>query len=72
MTLLSIGETVSILAGVVYALPTIPVEFSSGAQIQSALLEAGPFTNVSPGLINGAFVKSATTTTIKLKKVIYG
>lgn len=70
MVVLSTGETTSIKAGEVYALPMIPVTLSAGAQVQTAILAAGPFTNVTNGLINGAFLKSATNTTVKLKKYI--
>jgi hypothetical protein len=60
----------SILAGVTYALPAVPVVMEAGAQVQTSILVAGPFTNVPNGQVNGVFLKSASNTTVKLTKLI--
>lgn len=70
MIALTTGQTINILAGIVYAVPAYPVILTAGAQVQTAILEAGPFTNVANGLITGRFLKSATNTTVKLAKYI--
>lgn len=70
MNSIPVGPQVSVVANVVYALPMVPVTLQSGAQVQTSILEAGPFTNVANGLINGVFLKSASNTTVKLTKYI--
>lgn len=67
---LTTGQTINIQAGVVYAIPSYPVTLTAGAQVQTSILEGGPYTNVSNGLITGRFLKSATNTTVKLTKYI--
>lgn len=70
MTSIPIGPSVAIIANQVYALPSVPVLLVSGAQVQTSLLEAGPFTNVSNGQVNGVYLKSASNTNVTLSKYV--
>lgn len=70
MVVLLIGETTSIKANEVYALPFVPALLSSPGAIQTSILAAGPFTTISNGLVNGCFLKSAADTTVKLDRYI--
>lgn len=71
--LIQIGPATPILQGVVYSIPSIPVEITSGAVVQSSILYTGPFTNISNGLMNGCFIKCVTgNTTVTLKKKVIG
>jgi hypothetical protein len=70
MTLLTPNETIALNAGEIYSLPSYPVLITAAAQVQTSILQAGPFANVSNGLVTGCFLKSATNTTIKLQKNI--
>lgn len=71
--LIQIGPATPILQGVVYSIPSIPVEITAGAVVQSSILYTGPFTNISNGLMNGCFIKCVTgNTTVTLKKKVIG
>jgi hypothetical protein len=67
--LISIGPQVPIIANQVYAVPSVPVSVTSGAQLQTSVTLAGPYANVANGRINGNFIKSAVDTTIQLSRV---
>lgn len=70
MTSIPIGPSISIVANEIYALPSVPCTISSTAQVQTSILQAGPFANVSNGLINGMFIKSTVNCVVTLTKYI--
>ena len=68
MNQILIGSTTPILQNVIYAVPSIPVEITSGAVVQSSILSTGPFTNVQNGLITGRFIRCLTGDTTVICK----
>lgn len=64
-----VGVTVTILQNVVYALPTVSVEISTTAALESAITEALGFTAFTSGIVNGCFIRCTTgNATVRLRK----
>ena len=70
LTMIEPGYDFVLTPNQIYAIPTYPVSLASAGVIQTSIMYSGPFTNVSNGLINGCFLRSAGATSVRLSSYI--